>query len=161
MEGPPIINKPPRSIAQMEALARARVKAQEVRRHNAQEKKDTQNKEQEIKKMQKDQEKSDLNRKYQELLEAKKPKVLEVPDLPPVTEVEGSEEEVVYEKAAKKPKKRRVVVVEASSDEEEITEVVLPKRKTPPAPERPPAPLRPPNPFERNNFMPTNFMHHF
>jgi len=38
MEGPPIINKVPRSIAQIEALARARVKAQEVRRNNSQEK---------------------------------------------------------------------------------------------------------------------------
>ena len=151
MEPPPQISKPKeRSLAQMEALNRARVRAQEVRRQNA----DLKQKEKAIAKAEKDQKASEINRKYQEAVAAQESQEPAPPEVQVATE---EEEEVVYEKAPKAPKKKkRVVVVQESDSEEEEIEVVLPKKK-PKAPPIEPEPetRRPPNPFMDRPFIPS------
>ena len=134
----------------MEALNRARLKAQEVRRQNA----DLKQKEKAIAKAEKDQKASEINRKYQEIVTAQTP---EEPAPPEVPVVEAEEEEVVYEKAPKAPKKKkRVVVVQESDSEEEEIEVVLPKRsKAKPKDEPEPETPRRPNPFMDRPFIPS------
>tara|TARA_Y100000385_G_C13008241_1_gene600463 strand:- start:478 stop:945 length:468 start_codon:yes stop_codon:yes gene_type:complete len=148
----PEIPKPKteRSLAQMEALNRARVKAQEVRRANA----DLKLKEKVIAKAEKEQKASEINRKYQEVAKATAAPEEPAPT-PPEVQV-GEEEEIVYEKAPKK--KRRVVVVQESDSEEEEIEVVLPKKKAKAPPierEEEPPPRRPPNPFLDRPFIPS------
>ena len=140
--------KPERSLAQMEALNRARLKAHEVRRANA----DLKQKERAIVKAEKDKKASEINRRYQETVAA--------PSTPPLLEDQVDEqEEVVYEKAPKAPKKKkRVVVVQESDSSEEEIEVVLPKRSKTKAPierEPEPPPRTPPNPFLDRPFIPS------
>lgn len=158
--------KPERSLAQMEALNRARVKAQEVRRQNA----DLKLKEKAIAKAEKDQKASEINRRYQALDPGVAAQAPQEPaaDPPEATQPTEEEEEVVYEKAPKPkaPKKRRVVVVQESDSEEEEIEVVLPKKKNKPPPIAPgeaygsarePPPRRPPNPFMDRPFFHSPF----
>ena len=151
--------KPERSLAQMEALNRARLKAQEVRRANA----DLKLKERAIAKAEKDQKASEINRRYQ-ALEGQEPAADPAPEAgeSAATQPTEEEEEVVYEKAPKPkaPKKRRVVVVQESDSDEEEIEVVLPKKKTkapPSARDREPPPRRPPNPFMDRPFFHSPF----
>ena len=155
----PEIPKPKteRSLAQMEALNRARVKAQEVRRQNA----DLKLKEKAIAKAEKDQKASEINRRYQALDPGVTAQAPQEPaaDPPEATQPTEEEEEVVYEKAPKPkgPKKRRVVVVQESDSEEEEIEVVLPKKKNKPPIAREPPPRRPPNPFMDRPFFHSPF----
>ena len=116
--------RPPRSALQIEALNRARVKAQEVRRQNA----EIKAKEKAIAKSERDQKVSEINRRFEETQKkTETPPPETPPEIQPVPEEE--EEEIVYQKAPKRPpKKRRVVVVQESSSDEEI-EVKLPKNK--------------------------------
>jgi len=144
--------KPERSLAQMEALNRARLKAHEVRRANA----DLKQKERAIVKAEKDKKASEINRRYQETVAAPH---APTPSTPPLREDQVDEqEEVVYEKAPKAPKKKkRVVVVQESDSEEDEIEVVLPKRKTkaPPIEREAEPPPRRPNPFLDRPFIPS------
>ena len=119
--------RPPRSALQIEALNRARVKAQEVRRQNA----EIKAKEKAIAKSERDQKVSEINRRFEET--QKKTETPPPPENPPEeiqpVQEEEEQEEIVYQKAPKRPpKKRRVVVVQESSSDEEI-EVKLPKNK--------------------------------
>ena len=149
--------KPERSLAQMEALNRARLKAQEVRRANA----DLKLKEKAIAKAEKEQKASEINRRYQEVNKIPVPEPdPPTPSTPPLLEDQVDEqEEVVYEKAPKAPKKKkRVVVVQESDSSEEEIEVVLPKRSKTKAPierEPEPPPRTPPNPFLDRPFIPS------
>lgn len=120
-----------RSMLQQDALARARVRAQEVRAQNAA----MRQKEKAIVQAEKQQRAEEINRKYEEVTKPKEVTKAKTEETTPEPEVE---EEVVK----KKKGKRRVVVVEASDSDDDVTEVVLPKPKNR-------APRRPPNPFDR------------
>ena len=102
------IPKQPRTLAQMEALARARERRMEI----SQEKRELKEKQIAIAKHEEAQKKTEVDRKFKEISEetvsgAKPPK-------------EETEEEVVYEKKPKK--KKRVVVVQESADREECVQ---------------------------------------
>ena len=150
-QAPPTIPKP-RSMAQMESLQRARLKAQEVRKANA----DLKAKQKTILQAEKDQAAAEIHRKFQEVTAATEPPPETPPEPPPEAPV-GIEEEVeeVEEKQKKKKKKKRVVVVQESSSDEEY-EIVLPKEKKKRSQEESPPIPQPQNPFERP-FMPMMF----
>ena len=146
---PPTIPKP-RSMAQMEALQRARLKAQEVRRANA----DLKAKQKTILQAEKDQAAAEINKKFQEITQAV-PEQSETPPEPPPETPVATEEEVEEVEQKKKKKKKRVVVVQESSSDEEY-EIVLPKEKKKRSQEESPPIPQPQNPFERP-FMPMMF----
>ena len=117
--------KKERTPAQIDALNRARLKAQEVRAQNKQ----LRDKQKEIDKATMEEVKrakvEKIEKEYSALSREKQQPKEQPPD-PPTEEVE----EVVYQKKEKKPKKKRIVVVQASSDSEDSEiEVRLPKKK--------------------------------
>ena len=124
---PPISDtvKKERSAAQLQSLAKARVKAAEVRAKNT----ELRRKEREVVSAQL----AENRRMREESIEREHAaKFSKTPEQEPVSDHQPTappEEEVVYQKKPKK--KRRVVVVQESSSEEEI-EVKLPKQKNKP-----------------------------
>ena len=125
---------PKRSPLQMEALEKARLKAMEVRKANA----ELRQKQKAIALAEKPEAAAAIHKRFEEVKPAEQPSTSEQPVK--TEPKEETEDEVVYEKKPKK-KKRVVVVQESSSSDEEI-EVRLPKKK---APARPASP----NPFEK------------
>lgn len=116
--------KKERTPAQIDALNRARMKAQQVRSEN----KSLRDKQKEIDKTAMEEVKrakvEKIEKEYTAIKQQPKESVSEPP--PP----EDEEEEVVYQKKEKKAKKKRIVVVQASSDSDsEEVEVRLPKKK--------------------------------
>ena len=137
-------------MAQMESLQRARLKAQEVRRAQA----DLRAKQKTILQAEKDQAAAEINKKFQAITkvvpeQSENPPPENPPETPAETALEAVEEEVeeVVKEKPKKKKKRVVVVQESSSDEE--YEIVLPKEKKRRSKEESPPIPRPQNPFER------------
>ena len=118
--------KKERTPAQIDALNRARIKAQEVRSQN----KSLRDKQKEIDKTAMEEVKRAKVEKIEKEYTAIKQQPKEPVSEPPPPEDE-EEEEVVYQKTEKKPKKKkRIVVVQASSDSDsEEVEVRLPKKK--------------------------------
>ena len=120
-----------RSTAQMDALAKARLKAAEVRAKTS----ELRRKEREVVDAQLAENRrireQSIERQHAEVVGGKKVQDTPQPPSNDVTAAEVSEEEeVVYERAPKKKKKRRVVVVQDSSDsEEEEIQVKLPKKR--------------------------------
>ena len=125
-----------RKNVKIEALAKARVRAQEVRKERALLKKQ----EKELKQMEQEKADEDIRKRYAELEKAKAAteeakKKLAPP--PPVEEDSSSEEEEVVKvkkKPKKKPKKKKKVRYvyeeeESSSSEEEIAPRPIPRHK--------------------------------
>jgi len=123
--------KKERSAAQLEALAKARVKAAEVRAKNT----ELRQKEREVVNAQL----AENRRLREESIEKEHAaKFSSKPEEEPASDQQAppnspEEEEVVYQKKPKK--KRRVVVVQNSSESEEEIEVKLPKQKNKPPPQ--------------------------
>jgi hypothetical protein len=117
-----IRTKRPRSDLQRAALERARVKAIQVRQENAALRK----KERELLVARAAKEKTDRSKRLHEEYEA-----LQQP-----LASEATDEDDEPQAIAPKPKrKRRIIVTEAEDESDEDIEVVLPKKKTPPADE--------------------------
>ena len=147
MSDTPVISyKMERTPAQLEALSKARIKAQEARSKNAEIKR----KEKAIKLAEKALKASEIDRRYQELLPNPNPpqpepqvveRVVEAPEEESVDAVETVDAEIETEAPPKKKKvvKRKVVIVQDSESEEEQIEIKLPKQK----------PVQRENPFMR------------
>mmetsp|Transcript_14377 Transcript_14377/g.21630 ORF Transcript_14377/g.21630 Transcript_14377/m.21630 type:complete len:150 (-) Transcript_14377:140-589(-) len=106
----PVSKRSERSPAQLEALARARQKAVEVRKQLA------------------------MERKSPPVTEASEALPEPPPTAPPAPEPEEEKEEIEYVKPAprskkKPPKKRIIVVQESESSSEEEVEVRMPRKK--------------------------------
>lgn len=121
-------SKPARTPKQMEALARAREKAYEVRKANAERRAKEKEIDSKLMAEYMAQKKAEIDARHKSLLDEE---VLE-----PLVEEEDPEEEVVEERRIRvkkrPPVRRRVVVVEDSDSEpdgEELTTVTIPKSR--------------------------------
>jgi hypothetical protein len=120
---PPPKAKSKRTPEQLEALAKAREKALQIRKENAELRKAEKQIEKEQKEAKIEERKEKVkNYKKKELI----PSQVSTPNIPPVEEEEI--EEVEIQKPKPKPKKKKKVIIVESSDSEE-EEVVMVKKK--------------------------------